>query len=1262
VGEVMAYGVPWGDRDYEPDPREIVEEAARAAGMTVSEWLNRASYTSQDRQDYRTTRPPRQQRRFDSRYNRERGSTRDTAYREDRISRILDGAMENIEDSLRSNEERTASALEALEMRLRQMERPAPAVQNRPLSPQASDNADLVRTLENRISNVVNLLEAKSVQRSHARPAVDALSHEAIANAVRQELRQHGAALDGSAQTERLNAVEDALRQLSSKLDAAPLRQDNVQNSAFSSAIEDMQNAVRGLQHNHQQGEVLESIRQLEQRLAASESLRERDRGTDRGEALAQPLARIHEELNRLTQRTMGLDNLRPVDSGLQSIERQMGSISDRIDALTDKIATARLNGPRDLRAQKPVNSAFEELKSLIQQSQTPATDSRVLDSLQTLERKVEAMERGPTELASRLDRIQAMIGEKPAAPLPRNLEPLLQTIVSRLEQVQNGAGDDRAFDKLHQEIRQLSQKIEEAPRAQQMPAGSDISGVERHLTQLFQQIDALKDNMGEVAQRAASKAAQDTLTQQNLAPKSAAPDTAPFEKALSTIQLSQQEGERRTQLTLEAVHSTLQRVVDRLVDMERDIKAPPVPAALAAAHVAAPAVHHPAPAPAPPAMPVFVAPVAPAFALPEAPQFAAQPTERPAVVSRAKPLQDYALEEYAPEQKDLPTPPKVSPAFANPTAPVFDPELLPSAVNAADQSFTRSADNIRAERAFAPAAASSAAPMPEASAKGGIAGVFAAARNAVVARKKDKVGHDEVSFVPSAPGSEGPSAKTLQPSGLLDMPLEPGSGRPMPGQLPSSRADAPLVVPSSDPKAAFLAAARRAAQAAAEQSAEVLAQGQKKGMPGLSQMLSNSTASAKDGATRAAGAKVGLTKKHAILLGLAALIVAVGAAIQFTGSRQQASAPIKEAPERTSSLNPSARPPAGAAPATTASVQPRQILPAPSTEALPPPLETARRETPASTSAARDLAAREKAAREMIARTEERLTSASATRAATPSAAFGPLDTASVGSINPPAKPVEQAKAAAPLQGAALPAVNPVSTDPLFKFEGVRGAERLKEAAKAGDPNAFLELGNRFADGRGAPRDPKTAALWYERAAQFGSAPAQYRLASMYREGRGLERDPKIALKHFQAAAEAGNARAMHNTAVLLAEGVNGSPDYAGAADWFKKAAENGIKDSQFNLAILYARGLGTPQDLMASYAWFAAAGSQGDEDAIKKRDEVGTRLSPEKLAQAKTAAAAWKARTPDPAANEAVAPAGGWDDQARTVPAAAKPKAARS
>ena len=52
-----------------------------------------------------------------------------------------------------------------------------------------------------------------------------------------------------------------------------------------------------------------------------------------------------------------------------------------------------------------------------------------------------------------------------------------------------------------------------------------------------------------------------------------------------------------------------------------------------------------------------------------------------------------------------------------------------------------------------------------------------------------------------------------------------------------------------------------------------------------------------------------------------------------------------------------------------------------------------------------------------------------------------------------------------------------------------------------------------------------------------------------------------------------------------------------------------------------------------------------QGDEDAAKKREDVAARLQPADLARAKALAAAFKPKTPDPAANDVSPPPGGWE-----------------
>jgi localization factor PodJL len=246
----------------------------------------------------------------------------------------------------------------------------------------------------------------------------------------------------------------------------------------------------------------------------------------------------------------------------------------------------------------------------------------------------------------------------------------------------------------------------------------------------------------------------------------------------------------------------------------------------------------------------------------------------------------------------------------------------------------------------------------------------------------------------------------------------------------------------------------------------------------------------------------------------------------------------------------------------------------------------------------------------------------------------------------------------------AALPAApqSPLALPPARSGEQLPaaiGGVRLRSAASAGDAAAAYEVGVRFAEGRGVPADMGEAARWLERAAAKGLAPAQFRYGSLLEKGHGAKKDIAQARRLYLAAAAAGNAKAMHNLAVLYAEGVDGKPDYNVAAQWFHKAAMRGIPDSQFNLGVLYARGLGVATNMAESYKWFALAAIKGDKEAVKKRDEIASRLDAQALASTQLAVKGFIAETQPDSAINVPTPQGGWDN-ASTVPAHVKPRTA--
>src|SRR5438093_798581 len=75
-----------------------------------------------------------------------------------------------------------------------------------------------------------------------------------------------------------------------------------------------------------------------------------------------------------------------------------------------------------------------------------------------------------------------------------------------------------------------------------------------------------------------------------------------------------------------------------------------------------------------------------------------------------------------------------------------------------------------------------------------------------------------------------------------------------------------------------------------------------------------------------------------------------------------------------------------------------------------------------------------------------------------------------------------------------------------LFLYSRSSSAELddLQEAAAKGDANAQFELGRRYEDGRGVPKNATAAVEWWTKAATQGHSGAQFGLGVMYATGQG--------------------------------------------------------------------------------------------------------------------------------------------------------------
>jgi TPR repeat protein len=91
--------------------------------------------------------------------------------------------------------------------------------------------------------------------------------------------------------------------------------------------------------------------------------------------------------------------------------------------------------------------------------------------------------------------------------------------------------------------------------------------------------------------------------------------------------------------------------------------------------------------------------------------------------------------------------------------------------------------------------------------------------------------------------------------------------------------------------------------------------------------------------------------------------------------------------------------------------------------------------------------------------------------------------------------------------------------------------------------------------------------------------------------------------------------------------EGHGVPQDDAEALKWYRRAAEQGYAQAQFNLGVMYARGEADDgrQDNVRAHMWFNLAAARfppsepiARSAAIKSRDAVASRMSPEEIAHA--------------------------------------------
>jgi TPR repeat protein len=124
---------------------------------------------------------------------------------------------------------------------------------------------------------------------------------------------------------------------------------------------------------------------------------------------------------------------------------------------------------------------------------------------------------------------------------------------------------------------------------------------------------------------------------------------------------------------------------------------------------------------------------------------------------------------------------------------------------------------------------------------------------------------------------------------------------------------------------------------------------------------------------------------------------------------------------------------------------------------------------------------------------------------------------------------------------------------------------------------------------------------------------------------------DYAAAFKEWHALAEQGHAGAQFNLGTMYTNGLGVPLDYTEAAKWVRLAAEQGHAGAQNNLGFMYDHGQGVARDQVKGLMWYslAAARFPPGEDrntAVRNREIVERKMTPDQLAEAQRLAREWK------------------------------------
>lgn len=543
----------WSVDGIDPSVRERAEAAARRAGMTLNDWLSSTAGDSSP-PNVRVPSEPRPQlsrdvadihQRLDSITRQieqiSQAPRRNEPSREQGVARQLNDAISRLDARLAqiSNPPAARAARDDRDRQADAVERAAAQVYRAspPLSPASFDSA--IAEIAARQSE----LDAPRAQPPRQAPPT---APQAAAPVQPQTAAPRPPAPTGP----DFSALERHLIQITSQIEALQ-RPTGTEESiaAFRGELAEIRNAILEAMPRRAIDKIESEIRALSRRI---DDNRQSAADTQALNTIERALAEIREVLRTL----MPAEQLRGYDEAI----RNLGAKLDMILRANDDPGTVQ-----------KLESAIAALRGIVSNVASNDALARLAEDVRLLSAKVDQITRGgeyadsfavlEQRIAALTAALESRERERPAFDdRSVQLEDALRALSDRIDRLQVGNDSAATFAHLEQRVSHLLERIEAANDQQR--GGGNLSRVE----------DALQDILGHLERQHAAFVRLADSTQRTVEPQDSGLIDL-VKRELSDIRFSQSETNRHNQDSLEAVHSTLGHVVDRLTMIEGDLR-----------------------------------------------------------------------------------------------------------------------------------------------------------------------------------------------------------------------------------------------------------------------------------------------------------------------------------------------------------------------------------------------------------------------------------------------------------------------------------------------------------------------------------------------------------------------------------------------------------------------------------------------------------------------------------------------------------------